>query len=54
MFTARHKAIIRCAKSRQTPTCSTNVSIAEELLLDVPGMNTTRSRTQSAMAWTRQ
>ena len=44
---ARHKAIMRCAKSRHTPTCSTSVSMADELLLDVPGVKTVRVRTQS-------
>jgi hypothetical protein len=38
MFRARQSAIIRCVKSRHTPTCSITVSIADVvavLLLDV-------------------
>ena len=54
MLSARHSAIIRCAKSRQTPTCSISVSTAEVMALELPEANLVRRCTQSAMALTRQ
>jgi len=53
MLTARHSAIIRCAKSRHTPTCSISVSAAEVLESVVLDMKLTRCCTQAAIACTR-
>jgi hypothetical protein len=53
MLTARHNAIIRCAKSRHTPTCSISVSTAEVLEFEVFDVKVTRCLTQSWIACTR-
>jgi hypothetical protein len=53
MLTARHSAIIRCAKSRHTPTCSSSVSIAEVCEFEVFDEKLVRSRTQARIPWTR-
>ena len=53
MLMARHNAIIKCAKSRQTPVCSIKVSSAEVCELVVFEAKVVRSSTQSRMPCTR-
>ena len=50
MFTARHRAIMRCAKSRHTPCRVTSVSTAAVLVSELFETNSTWPCTQSRMA----
>ena len=53
ILTARHSAIITCAKSRHTPTRSMSVSVAEAFEVVVCDLKVTCLFTQSQTACTR-
>ena len=53
VFNARHSEIVRCAKSRRTPTPLLKVSIAQLNEVVVPAWKRVRLRTYSQIAGTR-
>jgi hypothetical protein len=53
MLTARHSAIIRCAKSRHTPCFCRSVSTADVVPDELPETKATLRLTQSQIACTR-